>query len=447
MGKPHCVRTALLVAVFLFLLSGASVSYASGDWNDGGERGYYNDRGHSFCDRFNGWWGRFNFCKDREGKRPPLVYLFATKYSIKAGKSTNLYWDAKRALTCTAEGSGWSGERAVKAEETVSPAITTTYTITCSNEFGSYTDSATITVKGKADNPPTPVDICSNIDGIQEIVPSGYHLENNQCVEDTPPPVDVCLNIEGVQESIPSGYHIENDSCVPDVLPPVDVCPNLDGVQESVPAGYHTEGENCIQDEIPPIDVCPNIEGVQETIPEGYHLDGDACVQDEEPPVGLDHLLISEVFYRGASTNEWVEIHNSTGGDVTLNGWTISDAVSSDIIPTATIPNGGFAVIVGSTVDTTLLSIPVEAQILTLANSTIGSGLNDTGDAVFLKNGDVVVDSVSYDSNTDAFSPSVAGVVAGHSIYRTDVGVDTDTALDWADGATPTPGSGGVSPI
>jgi hypothetical protein len=70
-----------------------------------------------------------------------------------------------------------------------------------------------------------------------------------------------------------------------------DVCPNIESDQESLPSGYHFETinrvENCIKDADPIIpvivddgDVCHNIDGVQYTIPEGQHLDatGQNCV-------------------------------------------------------------------------------------------------------------------------------------------------------------------------
>lgn len=33
---------------------------------------------------------------------------------------------------------------------------------------------------------------------------------------------------------------------------PVDLCPNIEGVQEELPTGYHLEDENCVEDEVEP---------------------------------------------------------------------------------------------------------------------------------------------------------------------------------------------------
>jgi len=54
------------------------------------------------------------------------------------------------------------------------------------------------------------VDICSNLEGIQEIVPDGYILENySTCVL---LPVDMCLNIDGLQAIVPGGYVLDSNS-------------------------------------------------------------------------------------------------------------------------------------------------------------------------------------------------------------------------------------------
>jgi hypothetical protein len=65
---------------------------------------------------------------------------------------------------------------------------------------------------------PGPVDVCTNLDGLQTEVPEGYVLEEGQCVQ---PPVDVCPNLEGLQTEIPQGYHLEERfGCIIDVPEP-----------------------------------------------------------------------------------------------------------------------------------------------------------------------------------------------------------------------------------
>ncbi len=74
------------------------------------------------------------------------------------------------------------------------------------------------------------VDICMNIEGLQEILPDGYmHDETGACI---PPPVDVCINLEGVQETVTVGYRLNTvGDCVEDttILLITELLPNPDG--------------------------------------------------------------------------------------------------------------------------------------------------------------------------------------------------------------------------
>lgn len=398
MRKPRFVSTAIIYAVLLFFVGGIGISYASGDSHEHNSSREYRDGGkpYSLCDHWGNWLREFHFCKRGEDKgngknddeRRPQVYLFATRYSIKAGKSTTLYWDAKRADSCTAEGDGWDGDREVKAEEKVSPATTTIYTITCTNEFGSYTDSATITVKGK--------------------VP-----------EEPPPPTDVCPNIEGVQEFVPDGYHEDNGECAPDVIPPTDVC--------------------------------PNIEGTQEVVPDGYHLDAGQCVEDqaEPPPPAIDHVVISEVYYDVAAegkgsdpANEWIEVYNGTGSAVDMSNWVIADVSSEfDLIPEGIIiQNKSFIVFTASS---TTSGFWGGVPMVSLETARLGNSLGNSGDTLYLKNiASTTIDAMSYGTVDPAvFTPTATDVADGHSLQRIDLTVDTDTAADWDDSGVPSPGS------
>ncbi|KKQ92428.1 MAG: hypothetical protein UU16_C0006G0026 [Candidatus Woesebacteria bacterium GW2011_GWA2_40_7] len=77
---------------------------------------------------------------------------------------------------------------------------------------------------------------------------------DGDCPTATPEPTDdVCPNIEGVQDSVPEGYFVNNDdNCVegeeptpePTPTPNPDVCANIDGVQTGVPSGLHMDAGN-----------------------------------------------------------------------------------------------------------------------------------------------------------------------------------------------------------
>ena len=103
---------------------------------------------------------------------------------------------------------------------------------------------------------PLPLDVCSNIDGLQTSIPGGYTVDNfGRCVT----AVDMCPNFLGDQEIIPSGYVLDEiGACVPTTI---DYCPNIKGVQYRIPSGYEINGDgDCMR---PSVDVCPNDTGVQ----------------------------------------------------------------------------------------------------------------------------------------------------------------------------------------
>lgn len=166
---------------------------------------------------------------------------------------------------------------------------------------------------------------------------------------------------------------------------------------------------------------------------------------------GEGKLLITEVLYDLASTttqgeepeNEWVEIYNGTSAVMNLGGFTLNDAVSTSTVPDGTVlPSGAYLVVTGSTTTASLWTIPGGTVVVVLDDGTIGSGLNNTGDRVFLRGPTgIEVDVVSWGSDTSAFAPSVSAVPDGNSITRTSPTTDTNAAADWVADPTPTPGS------
>jgi hypothetical protein len=77
----------------------------------------------------------------------PTVTLSASPSTIDAGQSATLSWNSTDATSCTAS-DAWSGTRsaATPGSETVSPGVTSTYTLTCTGDGGSASESVTITV-------------------------------------------------------------------------------------------------------------------------------------------------------------------------------------------------------------------------------------------------------------------------------------------------------------
>ncbi|TSC85568.1 MAG: hypothetical protein G01um10148_954 [Parcubacteria group bacterium Gr01-1014_8] len=78
---------------------------------------------------------------------PPATILdfSASPPSIEAGQSSLLSWDSTNATSCTAS-DGWSGGKSEDGTQSVSPAVTTAYTLSCTGAGGTVTKSATVTV-------------------------------------------------------------------------------------------------------------------------------------------------------------------------------------------------------------------------------------------------------------------------------------------------------------
>src|SRR3989344_1662136 len=157
------------------------------------------------------------------------------------------------------------------------------------------------------------------------------------------------------------------------------------------------------------------------------------------PTPGEEEVIVINEVFEASNSAEWVELFNPGGIPVDVSGWRITDEASlntsEDILPSVTpIPPGGFAVIVtqGSTVTG---SIPGSAITITLSNATIGSGLNSTGENVYLKSTSVtVIDQMGY-GTANIFGGNVpASPPDGQSVRRIPNGIDTDVAGDFQNG-------------
>jgi len=115
-----------------------------------------------------------------------------------------------------------------------------------------------------------PVDLCTNLEGIQAEMPQGYE-DPDQDKVCTEIPVDLCCNLEGIQAEMPQGYEDPDQDKICTEIPPVDLCSNLEGNQETMPQGYEDPDQDKVCTEIQePTDLCKNIEGIQTEIPKGY---------------------------------------------------------------------------------------------------------------------------------------------------------------------------------
>ncbi len=165
------------------------------------------------------------------------------------------------------------------------------------------------------------------------------------------------------------------------------------------------------------------------------------------PPAPTSYLVVNEVFYDAPTAgekNEWVEIYNPTNAAIDISGWKICDNNSCDIIPASfPIPAKGFAVITADSSTWVLWpSIPAGTVRIVLGSTSIGNGLANAGDRVILKNAsDVVIDAMSYGSDTSQLNPSVPVNEKADDLARIVKGYDTNLATDWVLNATPNPGT------
>ncbi|MFZ1406225.1 MAG: lamin tail domain-containing protein, partial [Anaerolineae bacterium] len=176
---------------------------------------------------------------------------------------------------------------------------------------------------------------------------------------------------------------------------------------------------------------------------------------DDEPsatptPLPAAAVLITEVEYDSIepgtdSAWEWVELRNNSDSLLRLSGWSLTDNLGTDLLPTLVLTPGAFLILAASPTDFLAHYPAVTAPIIAIADGQIGNGLGNTGDLLRLSDGaGRLVDALSWGDNTAVFDPSAPDVVPGHSLARRDPAVDTDRAADWFDEASPSPGRGPV---
>ena len=110
----------------------------------------------------------------------PTVVIYADSTNLAYNSSTTIRWGTVNATSCIASGgsAGWAGIKSIGPGSfyTGSLASTRTYTISCSNNYGSSTDSVTVRVRGQVITDPviptSYVIINSSVDRNQPIVPT-----------------------------------------------------------------------------------------------------------------------------------------------------------------------------------------------------------------------------------------------------------------------------------
>lgn len=170
---------------------------------------------------------------------------------------------------------------------------------------------------------------------------------------------DLCSNLDGIQTVVPDGRTLETDgSCN---LPPTDICSNLPGLQTEIPTGYVADGENgCV------IDVCPNLENIQTIVPEGLIISDNNCVQKARP-LQISELLPNAI---GNDTdNEFIELYNPNESAVNLKDYELMIGPNFEHaydLPAVVINPSSYFVLHNDSLDFTLVNTTSRVRLRSL---------------------------------------------------------------------------------
>ena len=113
-------------------------------------------------------------------------------------------------------------------------------------------------------------------------------------------------------------------------------------------------------------------------------------------------VMIAEFMAAPSTSTEYVELHNTTGSEITMNSWTIQDDANNSTSITGTIPARGFFLLCGKT-------DPDQGGIQN-CDASFFAGLNNGGDGIELLNSsDTRVDLVNYGGSTDGIARIFTG--------------------------------------
>ncbi len=156
-------------------------------------------------------------------------------------------------------------------------------------------------------------------------------------------------------------------------------------------------------------------------------------IQDDQALVAANpsgtNVIITEVLYDTPgcdSTCEWVELYNPTSSAISLSGWTLSDNVGTNTLPSVTIPAGGYFVFARDAAGfQSLYGFAPDSDAMTLA-------LGNSGDQLTLKDASGnTIDFVAW----EGYAPGWDLAVVDSTIRRmSDANldpIDTDSPSDW----------------
>jgi len=347
------------------------------------------------------------FCDDEPEPEPeaPTLSLAAALETVVAGGSTTLVWESEHADACVAE-DGWAGAKATDGAEVVVVDATTTYTLTCTGAGGEVSKSVIVSTTVSEEPTDAPTVVITADPSV--VLPGGtttisWESENaNSC--------EASEAWSGVKATSGSEVVMLSDTT------------STYSIECSGPGGVADDSVIVIVEE-----------------------------SDTEPEPTVGYPLINEVMYDLANdgsqgsevggANEWVELYNGTDATFDLANWEIGDGLSNDVISLTELLLGPNEYLVITNATTTANFWDFEGVQVVYLGSSISGGLANTGDSVKLYDANgVLVDAMSYGSNVSAFDPSVPLSADGSSLARASLSLDTDTAADWFEDESPTPG-------
>jgi hypothetical protein len=162
---------------------------------------------------------------------------------------------------------------------------------------------------------------------------------------------------------------------------------------------------------------------------------------------GVNHILVSEAYpladgaHGGDSAHQWMELFNPTTATATLSHWVVQTSRSSYTIPNGTLLGPKQYLIVAGAADVRAMwTIPAASQVLVTPDS-FGGGFGSAGDRVrLLSDASSTIDAVSWGADATVLAPAAISPATGHSLIRSSLARDLDTAGDWVDTSAPTPG-------
>ena len=181
------------------------------------------------------------------------------------------------------------------------------------------------------------------------------------------------------------------------------------------------------------------------------------------PTAFMGLLYVSEVLYDPAGNEpeeEWIELYNAGADAINLDDFKLGDEEVHGgpegmlrFPAGASIPSGGFVVVARNGIAfEDRYGFPPDFEVIDSGSTapemiayidwgSVNLALGNPGDEVLLLDGlDQVIDAISYGDSNWAFDPPCPVVTEGHSLERYPPGEDTDSALDWRNQASPSPG-------